>query len=51
MLAIIFWASPDLETGALMAALDVPVVLPLIGLMCWLLLMGHQGQVRAQEGE
>ena len=50
MLAVIFWASPDLETGALMAALDVPAVLPLIGLMGWLLLTGHQGQVRAQEG-
>ncbi|MDP8910242.1 MAG: hypothetical protein M3N47_14270 [Chloroflexota bacterium] len=51
MLAVIFWASPDLETGALVAAVDVPVVLPLIGLMCWLLLMGHQGRARAHERE
>ncbi len=51
MLAVIFWASPDLETGALMAAMDVPVVLPMIGLMGWLLQMGHQGQARAHKGD
>ena len=51
LLAVIFWASPDLETGALVAAVDVPVVLPLIGLTSWLLLMGHEGQIRAHKGD
>ncbi len=51
MLAVIFWTSPDLETGALMAEPDVLDVLPLLGPMCWLLLMGHQRPARTQAGE
>ena len=49
MLATIVWAAPVLTTGALVTALDIPLVVMLVGLLSWLLLSPARRQ-HAGEG-
>lgn len=49
MLAAIVWASPELTTGALVAALDIPLLVVLFGLLSWLL-RSPMRRGRAAEG-